>query len=146
MRRSSARLWAVVATAHLIAAVAVSFALRIFLTPIERVELVPPQPVRYAAYALAILLVALAAGTVLAAFLRGTTWLPVIYLWSVPFAIVLYPVVDPSAAHFLFVGITGHIGGALAFLASFLWMAGLAGGTGVALFLDGGADPGGATT
>jgi hypothetical protein len=132
-RLGSVRAAAVVVSAHLFAIVVASIALGVFLTPTSRIHEVPPQPVRYAIYASAIFAMAGAAGTVVALFISRSTWFPLVYLWAVPFAIVLYPAIDPAAANFVYVGVTSHLAGPLAILASALWIAGI--GAGLAMFL-----------
>lgn len=121
---------ALVATviAHATAAAATAVALRFFLTPAEMISTVPDQALRYATYALAFCLVALSAGTVLGLLMVGTSWLPVAYLWSVPFAIVLLPSVSPSAANFIYVGMASRIGGLLAITGMVAWVLGLSTG------------------
>jgi hypothetical protein len=114
--------------AHAAAVVATAVALHFFLTPAEMISTVPDQTVRYATYALAFCLIALSAGTVLGLLVIGTSWLPVAYLWSVPFAIVLLPSVSPSAAHFIYVGMTSRIGGLLAIAGMIAWVLGLSAG------------------
>lgn len=125
--------WIVVGIAHIVAILVAVLALSVFLTPADQIARVPSQPIRYALYATAIFALACAAGTVVAYFVAHGSWLPVIYLWSVPFGIVLYPAIDPGAANFVYVGITSHIAGPLAILASVIWVIGI--GLGVAVLL-----------
>ncbi len=119
----------VVGGAHVFSAVITTVALRFFLTPPAQIHTIPDQPVRYATYALAVFAIATAAGTVLGIFVTQSSWLPAIYLWLMPLAIVLYPAVDPAAAGFVYTGVTSHFAGVLALLATVLWLLGLSTGT-----------------
>ena len=117
-----------------------AIALRVFLTPAEQIHTVPSQSLRYAIYSLAIFALANAAGTVLALLLTSTRWLPAVYLWLVPFGIILYPVLDPAAANFVHTGVTSHVAGPLAIAASLLWVLGILSASWVTLRLGGAFD------
>ncbi len=117
--------WIAVAAGHAAAALALAIALSLFLTP-EGSALPLPQIGRYAVYASALFVAALAAGTVVGGLLVGPSWWPVVYLWLVPFAIVALPAIDPSAAYFVYTGVTNRFAAGLAAVASALWVAGVA--------------------
>lgn len=118
--------WLVLGATHVWAASITVIALRIFLTPQALINTVPAQPIRYAIYALVAFALGNAAGTVLGVFLTGRSWLPVFYLWAVPFALLLYPAVDSAGADFLYTAVTSHVAGVLAAAASVLWIIGIA--------------------
>lgn len=120
---------------HIWAAFVTVVALRIFLTPPELIHTVPSQPARYLVYALVAFALGNAGGTVLGVFLTSRTWLLAVYLWSVPFVLILYPAVDPAGARFLYTAVTSHVAGVLAVGASALWMVGIAAGLLVVLRL-----------
>jgi hypothetical protein len=106
------------------AAAGIAVALSLFLTPSDAPQTVP-QLGRYAVYAAALFLIAIAAGTVVGALVVGTTWAPAIYLWLVPFTILALPAVDPSAAYFVYTGVTSRFAGGLALVACVLWTGGV---------------------
>jgi len=120
--------WLVLGATHLWAALITVLALRIFLTPPALIHTVPAQPMRYAIYALVAFALGNAAGTVLGVFLTHRSWLPVLYLWAVPLALLLYPAVDGAGAAFLYIAVTSHVAGVLALAASVLWIIGIGAG------------------
>lgn len=117
------RAWSAALAAHALAALAIAWSLRVFLTPLTDPS-VPPQPLRYALYGLSAFLSAVAAGSMLSVLLTGGSWLPAVYLWLLPLVIVALPWIDPSVAGFVYVGFTGHIGAGLAVSAALLWIVG----------------------
>ncbi len=125
--------WSVLLVAHAVAFGMVLTSLRLFLTPVALEPQLPPQAVRYLIYALSVTCVALAAGTVLALFVSGGSWWPALYLGSVPLLVVALPLVDPSAAHFVYAGVTDRLAGWAAAAASVLWVIGVALGVALAL-------------
>lgn len=126
--RSRRTTWLVLGVTHLWAASVTLLALRIFLTPAELIHTAPPQPVRYAVYALVAFALGTAAGTVLGVFLTRRSWLPVVYLWAVPLTLILYPAIDSTGARYLYVAVTSRVAGVLAVAASVLWVLGIAAG------------------
>src|SRR5687767_785361 len=123
--RSYPLTWLVLVATHVLAASVTSLALRIFLTPPDLIHTVPAQPIRYGIYALVALALGCAAGTVLGLFLRGRSWLPVLYLWAVPFALLVYPAIDADGAELLYTAVTSHVAGVLAAATSMLWIIGI---------------------
>lgn len=131
--RTRSQTWLLLGATHVWAVAVTALALRVFLTPPELIQTVPAQPVRYALYALVAFAIGNAAGSVLGVFLTRRSWLPVVYLWAVPFALLLYPAVDSAGARFLYVAVTSHVAGVLAVGASVLWILGIAGGLALVL-------------
>lgn len=125
--------WLVLGATHLWAAFITILALRIFLTPPGLIHTVPAQPMRYAIYALVAFALGNAAGSVLGVFLAHRSWLPVLYLWAVPLALLLYPAIDQTGAALLYTAVTSHVAGVLALAASVLWILGIAGGLALVL-------------
>lgn len=118
------RALSVALVSHATAGIAIAVSLRVFLTPPAEIASVPPQPARYAVYALTAFVGAIAAGSMLGVLVTGRSWLPAVYLWLLPLVLVALPLIDPGVAGFIYAGFTGHVGAGLALSAAVLWILG----------------------